>query len=196
VGKIGECGLVFVEQEAGMAVHMDAAELGRGGTLGPDAGQGAEGYMEDSGIWTAREKMESIALRELKAVHLVLGQRIGVDVSRNGVRRVKLFVDNLGAEHIIRKMSLRSRAIMREVRVLQRLLENLGITLDPHWLPSAENFFADRLSRTWDPSDLTTRACIPTGGSLRLRARRVVRERRLGIQAARRAPSSDEEYVN
>jgi hypothetical protein len=26
-------------------------------------------------------------------------------------------------------------------------------------LPSAENYFADRLSRTWDPSDLTVRAC-------------------------------------
>jgi hypothetical protein len=28
--KIGECGRVFVEQEAGMAVHTDAAELGWG----------------------------------------------------------------------------------------------------------------------------------------------------------------------
>jgi hypothetical protein len=80
-------------------------------------------------------------------VHLVLGQRFGAYVSRNDGQRVKLSIDNLGAKYIVHKISLRSRAILRKVRVLQLLLDQLGINLDLNWLPSAEKIFADRLSR-------------------------------------------------
>lgn len=114
----------------------------------------------DSGIWTADKRKQCITLRELRAVSLVLGRDLGLDLQHKDVHRVRLWIDNLGAQCVIGKMSSKSPALMNELRVLQNLLVKLDISLDPQWLPSAENFFADRLSRTWDPGDLQVRAKV------------------------------------
>lgn len=158
--KLGEAGRRFKEETSILALHTDAAELGWGGTLGVDGGPGAEDDWEDTGVWTAEERKESITLRELRAVHLVLGREQGVEAQRHEVRRVKLYIDNMSSKYIIGRMVSKSRQIMSEVRILQRLLQRLGISIDPHWLPSAENYFADGLSRTWDPSDISVRASL------------------------------------
>ena len=158
--KLGEGGRVFVEREPEWAVHTDAAELGWGGTSGPDEGAGKEGLLADSGIWDAEERKTSITLRELRAVTLVLGRGIGVDVQNRDVKRVRLWIDNQGAKCVIGKMSSKSRALMQELRVLNRLIKRLGISLAPEWLPSAQNYFADKHSRTWDPGDLKVRAKV------------------------------------
>lgn len=158
--KLGEGGRVFVEKEPDWAVHTDAAELGWGGTGGPDEGPGEEGVCGDSGVWDAEERKQSITLRELRAVSLVLGRGIGVDVQHRDVKRVRLWIDNQGAKCVIGKMSSKSRALMQELRVLQKLIKRLGISLAPEWLPSAQNFFADRHSRTWDPGDLQVRSKV------------------------------------
>jgi hypothetical protein len=50
------------------------------GTGGPDEGPGAPGLREAAGVWEAEERKEDITLRELKAVSLVLGRGLGVDV--------------------------------------------------------------------------------------------------------------------
>lgn len=158
--QIGEGGRVFVDATPEVAVNTDAAELGWGGKLGEDEEPGAEGEMKYSGVWTAEARKESIMLRELKAVTLVLGRELGVAAQKESVKRLRLYIDNLGAKFIIRRMTSRSKTIMREVRVLQRLLEKLGLSLDPHWPPSAQNYFADKQSRTWDPGDLIVRECL------------------------------------
>lgn len=55
--------------------------------MGPDRGPGVEGGKEDSGVWTAQERKDSITLRELRAVTLVLGEEIGADVQASEVKR-------------------------------------------------------------------------------------------------------------
>lgn len=158
--KLCEEGRDFVDEEPSWAVHTDAAELGWGGTAGPEEGAGADGRVEASGVWTAEDRKESITLRELRAVSLVLGRGLGVEVQYGDVKRVRLYIDNQGAKCVIAKMTSKAPTLMRELRVLQRLLTRLGISLAPEWLPSAENYFADRLSRTWDPRDLKVRARV------------------------------------
>lgn len=44
-----------------------------GGTLGKDKGPGAEREEKSSGFWTASECKESITLKDLKAVTVILG---------------------------------------------------------------------------------------------------------------------------
>lgn len=122
---------MFVEEAPVGAVHTDAAELGWGGTGGVDEGAGIEGVVEASGVWNAEERKESITLRELKAVSLVLGRELGVDVQGGDARRVRLWIDNQGAQCVIEKMGSKSRGLMKELRALERLLKKLGISLLP-----------------------------------------------------------------
>lgn len=79
-----------MEREPQWAVHTDEAELGWKGTGGPDKGPGKEGIKEESGIWSAEERKDRITMRELKAVALVIGRRIGVDVRHDDVRNFGL----------------------------------------------------------------------------------------------------------
>lgn len=62
-------------------MHTDAAELGWGGTSGPDEGPGAEIVCEDSGVWDSEDRKQSINLRVLRALSLVLGRGTGVACS-------------------------------------------------------------------------------------------------------------------
>lgn len=57
-------------------------------------------------------------------------------------------------------MKRRLKAIMKEVRVLRRLLDKHGVNIGLHWLSSAENNFYDKQSRIWDPGDLEVAACL------------------------------------
>ena len=45
--------------------------------------------------------------------------------------------------------------MISELRKLHRLLQDNGIHIDAKWVLSAVNKFADSLSRTWDPSDVS-----------------------------------------
>lgn len=47
-----------------------------------------------------------------------------------------------------------SAALMEKLRILQKLLVKLGISLPPEWLSSAQNYFADKHSGNWHPGDL------------------------------------------
>jgi hypothetical protein len=49
--------------------------------------------------------------------------------------------------YILNAMVSRSPALMCELRVLHKFLQRLGIQIQAHYLPSAVNRFADRLSR-------------------------------------------------
>lgn len=49
--RLGEGGRFFVAEQSHWDLHTDAAELGRGGTSGPDEGPGAEGIRKSAGVW-------------------------------------------------------------------------------------------------------------------------------------------------
>lgn len=46
-----------------------------------------------------------------------------------------------------------SRVILKELRVLERILRPMKVKVYPRWLPSAVNIHADRLFWQWDPVD-------------------------------------------
>lgn len=100
----------------------------------------------ESGIY---ERGRNTTLRDLTAA-LILGRRLGVDVKTDGFKRVRLWIDNQGGRFVIAKTTSKYKSMVFELRVL-KLLTRIRITPSPHWHPFADNFFADRLSRTWDP---------------------------------------------
>lgn len=137
-----------------MAMHSDAADVGWGGTLGPNLQAGSPGLWEGQGFWGAEDRTASITLRELRAVRLLLHRSFSAFVSDPDTRRILVHEDNQAVVSILNAMVSASKPMMAELRKLQKLLAVLQVRLDARWLPSAVNRFADSLSRTWSPSDV------------------------------------------
>lgn len=136
-----------------MALHTDAADLGYGGTLGIGMTPGAPGLWEAQDIWSAADRAQSITLRELRSVRLLLSRYFAAFVSDPRTRHILLHQDNQAVVHVVNAMVSASKPMMAELRKLQKTLQALGVQLHARWLPSAVNRFADALSRTWDPGD-------------------------------------------
>lgn len=68
-------------------------------------------------------------------------------MAEEGVKRVILHCDNVAVVCIARGMVSASKVIMRELRVWERFLGTLKVSVETRWLPSAANVHADRLSR-------------------------------------------------
>ena len=73
----------------------------------------------------------------------------------NSGTHIKLWEDNQAVVHIINAMTSKSKELMAELRVINKLLTKLGITIESSYLPSAVNTFADRLSRLKTMDDWT-----------------------------------------
>lgn len=86
--ELEKAGTVFLEEPTALALQTDAAQLGWGGTLGPDRRPGMDGEVEDFGLWIAEERMKSRTLGELRAVTLVPGRGLGAAIQGHDVRRV------------------------------------------------------------------------------------------------------------
>lgn len=164
-----------------IVMHSDAADVGYGGTLGFDEVAGSPGLWEGQGIWAPTDRAESITLRELRAVRLLLSRHFAAYVTRPGVQKLLLHEDNQAVVYVLNAMVSASPAMMVELRRLEKLLKALGVTIEARWLPSAVNKFADALSRTWDPGDAQATAALVQSVSAEYRLSEVVfRERPLG----------------
>lgn len=137
-----------------VTMHSDAADVGYGGTLGFDETAGSSGLWEGRGFWTMEDRAQSITLRELRAVRLLLHRHFCDFVSDPHIRRILLHEDNQAVVYILNAMVSASRPMMAELRKIEKLLRVLGVRIDSRWIPSAVNRFADSLSRTWDPGDI------------------------------------------
>lgn len=137
-----------------LALHSDAADVGWGGTLGPDLRAGSRGLWEAQGFWSAADRVESITLRELRAVRLLLHQSFSAFVSSPQTQRLLVHEDNQSVVYVLNAMVSASKAMMAELRKLQKILVALDVRLDARWLPSAVNRYADSLSRKWNPADV------------------------------------------
>lgn len=135
-------------------MHADAADVGYGGTLGLDMAAGSPGLWEGRGIWTAEERAQSITLRELRAVRLLLHRHFSAYVSDPHVKRLLLHEDNQAVVTVLNAMVASSPALMSELRKLRAMLASCGVRIEARWIPSAVNRFADSLSQTWDPGDM------------------------------------------
>ncbi len=145
-------------------LHSDAADVGYGGTLGTDDSAGAPGIWEAQGIWKWQDRAESISYRELKAIRMLLTKRnheqlnsFGSLLKQAGVSNVKLWCDNMATVHVTNAMVSASRPMMRELRLLKRELDRLGLHIASAWLPSVLNKYADGLSRLFPRGDLQVR---------------------------------------
>jgi hypothetical protein len=141
-----------VEPDAVM--HSDAADVGYGGTLGFDRTAGSQGLWAGRGMWEARDRAESITLRELRAVRLLLQRHFADYVRSPSTRKILLHEDNQAVVYILNAMVSSSTRMMQELRRLQAMMTALGVRIEARWLPSAVNRFADALSRQWDPGDV------------------------------------------
>lgn len=120
------------------------------GIGGPDEGPGKAWLSEEAELWSAEERKEHITLRESKAIALFLGPGVGVDVKHDDGRRVRLWIDNPGAQRVIQKMTSKSKSTIFELS-LTDVVGQARHHAGPHW---PDNFFADRLSQTWNPGHL------------------------------------------
>lgn len=151
-------GRELIRTEPQAAMHTDAADMGYGGTLNVrDLTAGAPGMWCGQGVWSWQERAESINLRELRAVRMMLLGCLKEPIMRNGVKELLLHADNQSVVHIANSFVSASRPMMRELRRLKVVLEEMGIHIRAEWLPSAVNKFADGLSRRFPRGDLQIR---------------------------------------
>lgn len=165
-----------------VTMHSDAADVGYGGTLGFDEEQGSRGLWEGKGFWTTEERGQSITLRELRAVRLLLHRHFCDYVSAPGVRKILLHEDNQAVVFVLNAMVSSSKPMMAELRKLEVLMRVQGVRLEARWIPSAVNKFADSLSRTWDPGDVRATESL---------SRSVLEEFRLDRVAFRHRPMGE-----
>ena len=152
--RLGSEGRCMKERAPDVCTHSDAADLGWGGTYSRDMTPGADGK-QLQGLWDVIEVNKTIAYRELRALRLVLEGycRVAVREAERGETKVLCWVDNAAVVYIVRTMVTASSEMMPELRLLQQLLQRERLELDVRWISSALNRHADRLSRTWDPTE-------------------------------------------
>ena len=122
-------------------LHCDASELAWGGVL--------NNLVPARGFWRAHQRREHITLLELRAVHYT----VETFVRRLVGRHVLLREDNQAVCAILTSWTTKSPAIMQELRRLWWLLDTHNITLLPRYIRTADNVWADRLSRALDSGD-------------------------------------------
>lgn len=91
-----------------------------------------------------------INLKELITVRLAL-ESFPAAVAHGGLVRVRC--DNMVVVNVLNNMTSRSLSLMHELRLLSALLDRLRCRLEASWLPTAENIWADKLSRDKDATD-------------------------------------------
>jgi hypothetical protein len=141
-------------------MHTDAADVGYGGTLDREGQPGDQGAWESQGVWGWKDRAQSINVRELKAVRLLLQGTLGEKSKAAGMSLLRLCVDNKGVVAVTNAFVSSSSGMMRELRRLKRVLDDAGLQLATEWIPSAANKFADSLSRRFPVGDLQVRETL------------------------------------
>jgi hypothetical protein len=122
-------------------LHCDASPLAWGGVLNQ--------LVPARGFWTEHERRQHITFLELRAVRLT----VETFARQLCGRHVLLREDNQAVCAILTPLTSRSPQLMRELRRLWFQLDTLDITLVPRYIRSADNWWADSLSRDLDRSD-------------------------------------------
>ena len=122
-------------------LHTDSSQYGWGGVL-----NSAE---EARGFWYGPDRDEHITWKELKAVRLAVESFL----PHLRGRRVLLHEDNQSVVAVLSNLTSRSPVMMTELRKLWHLLDSNDIWLQPQYIRSAANAWADRLSRELDSDD-------------------------------------------
>jgi hypothetical protein len=78
---------------------------------------------------------------------MLLVSQLGERVKREGISMLRLCIDNTSVVHVTNAFVASSRPLMRELRRLKVMLDQLGLQLSSEWIPSVANKFADGWSR-------------------------------------------------
>ena len=109
------------------------------------------------GIWSWRDRAQSITHRELKAISKLLMGSLGREIQRAKHHDFRLYTANRAVYHITNAFVSCRCPLMRELRKLKLVLEKLGVRMRSEWLPSVAKKFADALSRRFPRGDLRIR---------------------------------------
>jgi hypothetical protein len=91
---------------------------------------------------------------------MVLMRTLGDGVKKEGITLLRLCVDNSSVVHVTNAFVASSKPMMRELRRLKKVPDELGIQLSSEWIPSVANKFADASSRRFSPGELAMRQTI------------------------------------
>jgi hypothetical protein len=91
---------------------------------------------------------------------MVLMRTLGERVKKEGISLLRLCVDNSSVFHVTNAFVVSSKPMMRELRRLKKVLDELGLQLLSELIPSVANKFADALSRRFSPGDLAVRQTL------------------------------------
>jgi hypothetical protein len=141
-------------------MHTDAADMGFGATLDMAGNPWDPGQWQDQGIWDWKDRAECISVRELKAIRVVLMGTLRERVKKEGINLLRLCVDNSSVVHVTNAFEASSRPMMRELRRLEKVRDEVGLQLSSERIPSVANKFADALSRRFSPGDLAVRQSL------------------------------------
>jgi len=129
-------------------MHTDASGFGWGGV--------ADERPPVRSIFTDAERRWHINVKEVAAIRLSL-TALASSFSTGDVAQV--ITDSRVALHVVNTLVSRSVPLCAEVRLLDTVAHRLGVTLDAEWIPTADNVWADWLSR---PRDSITWSLDPT----------------------------------
>ena len=118
-------------------LHTDASGFGWGGV--------ADEATPARGAFTGAAADWHINVKEVAAIRLSLAALAPVFAAGDVVR---VITDSRVALHVVNALVSRSVPLCAEVRRLYAVAQRLGVTLDAEWIPTADNVWADRLSRT------------------------------------------------
>lgn len=102
-----------------------------------------------SGFWTTKEASQHINVLELDA--LLRAVRMWVSNFAPGV--LEVVTDNMVVFHLIRNFANTSTDLWEKLVQLHTLLDLHELVLQPRWVPSESNVWADSLSRVMDKAD-------------------------------------------
>lgn len=140
-----EFGRLLWHPPTSATLYTDASGAGWGGGLTVDGVK-----YEARGFFGPGDATKHINAKEILAVTLSL---LSFEDKLRVGAVVRLFVDSQVALAVIAALSSRSPALVRELRRLHAVARRLSVALDGQWIPTAENAWADALSRDEDRTD-------------------------------------------
>ena len=142
LGAPGKVGRLLWQEVVRVELTTDACLSGWGAVM--------DRRLPARGLFGPGRAAEPINLKELVAVRMAI-ESFPAAVARGGLIRVRC--DNMVVVAVLNAMVSRSTALMVELRRTVSLLSRLGCRLEASWLPTAENVWADKLSRDRDATD-------------------------------------------
>lgn len=139
-------GLAVWKPPPTMEIHTDASDHGWGAVL--------NNVVPARGFFNDEQLKVHITEKELRAVWLGLQY---FNVHLKDVRSLRLITDNQVVQSVVNKGVSKSHRLMTLIRKIQAFSRRRNLLIQAHYIPSAENVFADELSRAKDKTDWTVK---------------------------------------